>query len=267
MHTLLPVAESAARSAGTLLRSMMGFEQKVLSAQGRDIKLQADQDAEAVIIETLRRSALYPVLAEESGLRFAPEGRDSVAGDLPAGPVWIVDPLDGTFNYDRGLPLCCVSIALWEDGVPVLGVIYDFNHDEMFSGVVGHGAWLQTGGSRQEMHVSNVTELKHASLATGLPIARDFGDESLKRFIAQIQQFKKQRMIGTAALAMAYAACGRVDAYFEEGGRLWDIAAGVALIRAAGGVVNFRASPGSKKPWTYDVTAAGTPDLAAQVGV
>src|SRR5690606_21319514 len=101
---------------------------------------------------------------------------------------------------------------LWEGDRPLLGVIHDFNLDEMFSGIVGRSAFL----NGESMRVSNITNISQASLATGFPVARDFSEESLRRFLTQIQAFKKQRLIGTAALAMAYAACGRVDAYFEE---------------------------------------------------
>jgi len=216
-----------------------------LSEIGRDIKLQADQDAESIILKALAETG-YSVLAEESGEHGLLEGDD---------PYWVVDPLDGTMNFNRGLPECCVSIALCQGQDPVMGVIYDFNRDECFQGIVGEGAWLNDA----PMSVSGISERSQAVLCTGFPTHRSFDSDSLEEFIRSAQDFKKVRMLGTAALMVAYVACGRADAYLEDSIMLWDVAAGIALVRAAGGYAEMKPSP--RKKWGRIVRCGSHPDL------
>jgi myo-inositol-1(or 4)-monophosphatase len=233
-------ATEAARKAGGLLRDRMALDQEILSEQGKDIKLQADRDAEAVILESLAKTG-HPALAEESG------AHGLVAGDAP---YWVVDPLDGTLNFSRGLPICCVSIALCRGDEPVLGVIYDFNRDELFEGIPGEGAWC----NGKPIRVSNIRERSRAVLATGFPTRFDLSDDSVMGFVRGVQGFKKVRLLGSAAIMLAYVACGRVDAYSEDRIMLWDVAAGVALTRAAGGHVSMNEAPGD--PWARMVRCA-----------
>lgn len=217
----LKLAELAAREAGTLLRERMRRDQTVLSQIGRDIKLQADRDAEAIILDRLAPLG-HAVLAEESGAH----------GKLDdANLNWVVDPLDGTFNYSRQIPICAVSIGLCRGRKPLLGVIYDFNTDELFSGVVGEGAWL----NGKPMRVSGVAETAQAVLCTGVPARTNFSTEALTEYVHRIKSFKKVRLIGSAAVMLAYVACGRADAYLENDIMWWDVAAGLALVQAAGG--------------------------------
>ncbi len=216
-----------------------------MSEIGRDIKLQADQDAEAIILKALSASG-YPVLAEESG------EHGLVDGDTP---YWIVDPLDGTMNFNRGFPECCVSIALFRGEDPLLGVIYDFNRDECFRGIVGEGAWLND----TPMTVSGIAERNQAVLCTGFPTHRSFDEDSIEEFVRSAQDFKKVRMLGSAALMVAYVACGRADAYLEESIMLWDVAAGLALVQAAGGYIDVQPSP--RKKWGRIVRCGAHRDL------
>ena len=182
------------------------------------------------------------------------EGRQQV----PAGEAyWVVDPLDGTFNYSRGTPLCCSSIGLWDRGEPVLGAVYNFYTDELFTGIVGQGAWL----NGRPIRVSGVTAVAKASLGTGFPHHQDFGDAPLRGFIRQVQDFKKIRMLGSAALMGVYAACGWLDVYVEDDVWLWDIAGAAAVCRAAGGVVQVR--PGKAGRWAREVVCAASPELLA----
>ncbi|OPZ11157.1 MAG: Inositol-1-monophosphatase [candidate division BRC1 bacterium ADurb.BinA364] len=224
----LKLAEQAALAAGRRLIDLRRSEIEVLAAEGRDIKLAADREAEAAILEILRASQ-YGVLAEESGAH----GMQS--GEL----AWIVDPLDGSLNYSRGLPICCVSIALWRADQPLLGVIYDFNRDEMFQGIVGEGAWLNGA----PIATASTERASQAMATTGFAVKRDFAGDSLAAFIRLLQDFKKVRLLGSAALSLAYVACGRADAYAEDDILFWDIAAGVALVLAAGGQADIRDSP------------------------
>lgn len=236
----LDVAVRAAREAGALLAETMRRPRVVLKEEGRDIKLQADRDAEARILHVLS-GAPHPVLTEESGTHGA------YGADVEA---WVVDPLDGTLNFQRGAPICAVSIALARGSEPLLGVIYDFNRDECFTGIVGVGAWLNNA----PMHVSGIRERSRAILTTGFPTNRSYSEESLLEFVRHVQQFKKLRLLGSAALMLAYVACGRYEAYAEDDIMFWDVAAGAALVRAAGGHVDLRPSP--QLQWGCRIRAA-----------
>lgn len=237
----LQLAKGAALAAGALLSDRLNVAKTVLKEEGRDIKLQADRDAEAVILNILSESS-YNVLAEESG------EHGDLTGDAP---FWIVDPLDGTMNFSRGIPLCCVSIALCQGENPVLGVVYDFNRDECFTGIVGEGAWLND----DPMRVSVIKEAAKGILTTGFPVRFSFEDEeSFREYMEAARRFKKVRLIGTAALAAAWVACGRVDAYGENNVMFWDVAAGVALIKAAGGMCELK--PGDASKWACRIRAA-----------
>ena len=243
----LDLAVRAAAEAASFLQEEFTKDKLVLSEIGRDIKLQVDRDAEARILQILSESE-YPVLAEESGEQ----------GDLTSdSPCWIVDPLDGTMNYKHGLPLCCVSIALSQGNDPILGVIDDFNRNECLRGVVGEGAWM----GEAPVRVSGTSDRSKAILATGFPTKGDFSAAALEQFVETAQRFKKVRMLGTAALMMAYVACGRVDAYAEDHIMFWDIAAGAALIRAAGGWVEMEDSERVK--WGKRVRCASNPQIWA----
>ena len=244
--TELETAEAAARAAGAQLLSQMHDQQQVLDDAGRDIKLQADRDAEALILEALQPFG-YPVLAEERG-----ELGDVMTGDAP---YWIVDPLDGTYNYSRVMPGCCVSIALARGMEPIVGVVYDFNRDECFGGIVGEGAWK----NGMPVAVAPSKPVAQSMLTTGFSTQGAVSEETLEQFLASARRFKKVRMLGTAALMMAYVACGRADAYSEDHIFWWDVAGGTALIRAAGGHVHFEPSPQHK--WALYVRAANDPKL------
>jgi len=239
------LAVRAAQSAAAFLRDAFAQEKQVLAEIGRDIKLQADRDAERRILDVLMQSGL-PVLAEESG------ESGTHADDTP---TWIVDPLDGTMNFKHGIPLCCVSIALSLRGKPVLGVIDDFTRGECFSGIPGEGAWLNGA----PMRVSKESNPARAILTTGFPTKFDIAGPALDQFMAAARRFKKVRMLGSAALMMAYVAAGRVDAYAEDDIMYWDIAAGAALIEAAGGWVSMRPAPADK--WGRHVRAAANAAL------
>lgn len=245
---LLTVGEKAARDAGRVL-ARAGAELKAVHFQdASDVKLAADLESEQRIRDSLRRGTPFPVVGEEKG------GDASLTGRYE--PYWVVDPLDGTHNYLRGVPSCCVSIGLMRGETPILGVVYDFNRDECFSGIVAEGFWLN--GALQSPKWAKSRE--QASLQTGFPAGMEKSSEALNQFVFQVQQYKKVRMIGSAALALAYVASGRFDVYYESAIRLWDVAGGLALIQAAGGVVRMSKHP-SDKVLAYDVWAAGKSNL------
>ena len=224
----LVYAQKAATQAVEKLKKQTKVN--VDSAEGKDIKLAMDKESEAVIMKCLGPSNI-PILSEEHGLW------NGTGVSLKKGKLWIIDPLDGSANYWKGMrELTCVSIALWEDGKPVLGVINRFFCDELFVGIVGVGAWLND----KPITTSVTGQISQAVLATGFPLKRSYESSNLERSIKQIQNFKKIRMLGTAAVMGAFVACGRVDAYVEEEIMLWDIAASGALVLAAGGKVEIK---------------------------
>lgn len=245
----LPLAVRAARAAGEHLARSRTQAARVSAESQRDVKLQADVEAEVRIVDVLRGGSPFSILSEERGHI---EGSDD-EGDAR----WIVDPLDGSLNYLQEIPFCGVSIGLWNATEPLLGVVYDFIRDECFTGIVGDGAWRNDVAIR----VAATTACERAVLSTGFPAATDFSTEALGDFVERVRAYRKVRLLGSAALSLAYVACGRVDAYVERDIKLWDVAAGLALVQAAGG----------RAVWTTPAAAhtltvyAGAPALPALV--
>ena len=230
MQDLFQLACRAATEAAALLRKDFVRDAGVTSSSDKDIKTLADLAAQKLIMEALAGSGV-PVVAEE--------GEQAVK--IPAGPVWIVDPLDGTLNFTRGFPMAAVSVALWDDGQPCLGAVADVFRGELYSGYVSSGAWFD----KEPMQVSSVADAAQAVIATGFPSGRAYDEASLLEFVAKVRRFKKVRMLGSAALMLAQVAAGRFDVYEEEDIYLWDVAAGLALVKAAGG--DFRMEEGSSE--------------------
>jgi myo-inositol-1(or 4)-monophosphatase len=218
----LAVAEEAALLAGAYLLAHR-TDVSIESQYGKDMKISADRESERLIIDILKQKSDFSIFSEEKGLIGAATGGDDLK--------WIVDPLDGSLNFLRGIPSCCVSIGLWSGNRPLLGAIYDFNREELFTGIAGTGAWLN--GNR--IKVSKLNVENEAVLLTGFPVNTDYSSRGLKDYIAQVRAFKKIRLIGSAALSIAYVAAGRADAYFERDIMLWDIAAGLAILSGAEG--------------------------------
>ena len=217
----LTIAKKAALKAGSFLRKNKDNLNKTISSTERDIKLQADIDAEKIIKDIINSDSSFGILAEESGMISKESYKN----------LWVVDPLDGTANYSRNIPLCCVSIAMLSDTKPVLGVIYDFNNDELYEGSINTNACL----NGQTISVSKTKISQEGILITGLPNDTDYSDEAMMKMIKNFQNWRKVRMIGSAALASVYIASGKADLYMENKSYLWDIAAGAAIVNAAGG--------------------------------
>ncbi len=224
----LSIAYQAAAMGVERLRKDFLQDAKVADSGGKDIKTLADVAAQECIVNVLEKSGI-PILAEEG---------EHLVLDLDS-PVWLVDPLDGTFNFTRGFPVAAVSIALWEKGTPLLGVVHDIFSRQVYSALIGQGAWLDN----QVIHVSTVGDKSQALLATGFPSGRRYDTDLLRQFVHSVQVYKKVRMLGSAALMLAQVAAGRFDVYEEEDIFLWDVAAGLALVKAAGG--DFSIRPGS----------------------
>jgi myo-inositol-1(or 4)-monophosphatase len=239
----LSIAEKAAKTSGEYLRKKMNSDIQVVRQLERDVKLEVDYHSESLIINSLKQESDFPILTEERGLvkeSHAIEHQDY---------QWIVDPLDGSLNYSRNIPICCVSIALWKNGEPSVGVVYDFNTNEIFSGVVSKGTWL----NGKPVKTTNTNVKSKAVLATGFPVGTNFSRDALMGFVEDVMEYKKVRLLGSAALSLAYVACGRVDAYKEDDIKIWDVAAGLALIKAAGGVISYISSSDS---YAFNVSGA-----------
>jgi myo-inositol-1(or 4)-monophosphatase len=217
----LNIAKKAALKAGNFLRKNKIDINKTISSTNRDIKLQADIESERIIKEILKKDSTVGILAEESGLSSEESSKN----------LWVIDPLDGTANYSRDIPLCCVSIAMLSNTKPVLGVIYDFNNDELYEGSLNTSACL----NGKKISVSKTKKTEEGVLVTGLPNDTDYSNKAMMEMIKNFQNWRKVRMIGSAALASAYIASGKADLYMENKSYLWDIAAGAAIVNAAGG--------------------------------
>jgi myo-inositol-1(or 4)-monophosphatase len=230
LGSYMSLAVEAAREAGQFLLAAGGTG-AVVEDLARDIKLAVDRDAEECIVKILRQHSDFGMLTEEQGLLAGRGGSSGIR--------WIIDPLDGSLNFLKGIPFCCVSIALWQEQEPLLGVVYDFHREEVFTGTVGDGARL----NGKPIQASSTREIGKAILCTGFPAGTDFAPEALLKLVEQVRHYKKVRLLGSAALSLAYVAAGRADAYFERDIKLWDVGAGLALVRAAGGVTAWTDSP------------------------
>ena len=227
----LEVAKQASKIAAALLIDHKDSINKVLSNEGRDIKLKADLESEKLIKDYLLLNSDFPILAEES----------EVNNDL-GNSFWVVDPLDGTSNYSRDFPICCISIALILKNEIALGVINDFNRSFIYEGSIETKAKL----NGEDINVSSINEKSKATLATGLPAQGNFNNKSMMELSRELTNWKKVRMIGSAAMSCAYVASGQFDQYQEKGIFLWDIAAGLSIIEAAGGNYFYKSHPADK---------------------
>lgn len=225
---MLNFAIETAREAGGILLEKFGRRINVAKKGDINLVTEADLASEKLIIERVRSH--YPkhaILAEESGEALI-AGGDNVW-------KWIIDPLDGTTNYAHGYPCFCVTLALEHNGEIVVGVTFDPTRNELFAAEKGGGATL----NNKPMRVSETEQLSEALLVTGFPydtrerenFARHFTDFTLKS--------RGIRRDGSAAIDMAYVACGRFDGFWEEGLHAWDVAAGVLLIEESGGKISY----------------------------
>ena len=181
----LEVAKKASEIAAKLLIDNKDNINKILSNEGRDVKLKADLESEKVIKDYLLANSDFPILAEESG-----------ANQDLGNSFWVVDPLDGTSNYSRDFPMCCISIALIYEKEITLGVIYDFNRGSLYEGSIDSKAKLNGA----DIFVSSIYDKSKATLATGLPAKGNFDLEAISELSNELVSWKKVRMIASAAM-------------------------------------------------------------------
>jgi myo-inositol-1(or 4)-monophosphatase len=246
MKPYLDAAENAARAAAKLLRENFQRQQRVNAFAAHDIKLEIDVQAQELIskllLDEFPAHALY--------------GEEGIVGDQSSDHQWIVDPLDGTVNYFYGIPHFCVSIALRLHQQMVVGVIYDPIRDEMWTAQRGEVSKL----NGDPIHVSDRADLAEAVISIGLAKTGETINTNFPLLQQMIHRVRKCRVLGSAALDMAYVACGRFDAYVETGISLWDIAAGSLLVENAGGTVDLRPRENMKDKYSI-VASNGLIDL------
>ena len=230
----MKTAMTIALEAGALLREGYG-QVRNLTMKSSDIDpvTEYDHASEALITGRLRDAFPDHLVLGEEGTQD--EAARAGVGDTP---TWIVDPLDGTVNFSNTYPVFAVSLGLWQGNEPLAGVVYDPLRDECFHARRGGGAWLATGGQRRPLAASSATELLNSLLATGFPYDRHTSElDNVAQFAAFLKRSRGLRRSGSAALDLAYVAAGRLDGYWEYKLSSWDVAAGVLLVREAGGSV------------------------------
>ena len=242
LDQLLELAKNAALAAGERLTLAAQQSLQVNYQGGKDIKLQADVDSEKLIRSILEPMGL-PIIGEELG------GDESLPQSNQL--YWVIDPLDGTYNFFRNCPHYCVIIGLMRGVEPVLGVVNEFSNKNLY--------YARADG---QLHCNGeiiipewADKVSNACLATGFPAHFDYSDGSLARFFDLIRAYSKTRMTGCAGMASVFVATGKMDAYYEERVRLWDIAGGLALIKAAGG--HIRVTMNDAAPFACNMWMAG----------
>lgn len=230
LHARLHVAENLARDAGRLLG-----EYAVKQARGDNLAIDtktsltdpvsdADRASEQLIVAGLRSAFPHDgIVAEENG--------EAVAGT--SGYRWVIDPLDGTVNFLHGIPQWCVSIACLDADGPVVGVVYTFAADELFTAVRGHGARLNDAG----LSITENRPLRDCLIATGFSYEVAVRDVQAKELAELLAHVRDVRRSGAAALDLCFVAAGRVAAYFEMSLQPWDWAAGMLIVTEAKGTV------------------------------
>lgn len=222
----LRIAVSAARSAGEIILGNIGkiSRKDIGRKQAADFVTRVDRESEKVIIETIRKRFPHHLFLAEESLREAETDQYR----------WIIDPLDGTTNFIHQYPVFSVSIALEYEGQIILGVILDPLKKELFTAQKGRGALLND----RPVRISGIKEMKDSLITTGFPFRqKDMTDLYLRLFRNVFKKVSDLRRAGSAALDLAYLACGRCEGFFEIGLSPWDVAAGAILIKEAGAII------------------------------
>lgn len=222
----LDVAKQAAREGVRVIKSYKEKGIKVQQKGFHDLVTDADVATEKAVLQVIKKH--FPddeILAEES----------AAENQLSDARTWIIDPIDGTTNFANEFPIYCVSVALWEEKKPKVGVVIEVNRQEEFTAVAGEGAWLND----EEINVSSTSDSKNAFIATGFP----YNDLSLidsylelfRQLMADVQGIRRP---GAASYDLCCVASGRFDGFYEYSLHIWDVAAAALIIREAGGIVS-----------------------------
>lgn len=217
----------SAKEAGKFIKTeRINFQTEAVEVKSfNQLVSYVDKGAEEILVQALKN------ILPEAG--FITEEKTIATEEKEF--MWIIDPLDGTTNFIHNLPVYSVSIGLVNRGKVILGVVYEINHDEMFYAWSGGGAWM----NGQRIGVKQNAELGKALLATGFPYY-DF--KIMDQYLDALKYFMKNtqgmRRMGSAAVDLAYTACGRFDGFFEYGLSPWDVAGGICIIQEAGGIIS-----------------------------
>ena len=223
MNEFLKVAIEIAREAGAILREGFDRPKKITYKGEVDLVTESDRRSEELVVTRLNKHFPDHGIVAEEGARTAARTKY----------CWHVDPLDGTTNFAHGYPCFAVSIGLVEEGEPIVGVVFNPVANELFTAVRGEGAYL----NENRIHVSPVEKLAHSLVATGFPTHLRKKSSNMEYYWQFTLRTHGVRRDGSAALDLCSVACGRFDAYWEFGLSSWDTAAGVLLVKEAGGMV------------------------------
>ena len=222
---LLDVArDCVARAAAALAGADRGEMARITDRQlgEREVKLAADAALDRVVAGALSGTGI-PVVSEEDAASHATD---------PAGTAWIVDPLDGSYNFSRGLGPSMISVALWRAGAPVFGVLHEVDAGRTWWG----GPGIPSRGEQGPIAVSTEVAMPRSVVCTGFPSRFPVGDDgAVQSYVRSIAAFGKVRMLGSAAASLLRVARGSAEVYFERHIMLWDVAAGLAIVAGAGG--------------------------------
>ena len=249
---LLNLAIHAAKLAGDYLCNQK--DKEIIYNYQHDIKIKQDKESETIIIQELTKATDFPILSEESTDSF-----EYILEDYK-NYLWIVDPLDGTMNYFQGIPFYCISIALWRNNQPVLGVIYDFKNDVIHSAI-----YTPAENKPITTCADFANSFANSIICTGFPSGTNYTHTNLSKLIEKIKQFKKIRMLGSAAMSLALVAEQKAHVYCERAINIWDVAAGLALVKAKRGNFFMHQTPNQ---FQYDVVAGSKnipPNLLEQL--
>ncbi len=244
---LLQTATTAALKAGSIIRNLYEKPHNIKFKGSIDLVTEADLAAESAILSILQKDFPgLPYLAEESSNKIEKLEHEKC--------FWIIDPLDGTTNFAHGLPFFGVSIALWDDKSPQIGIIYCPMQDEFFCAIKDGGAWI----NNKKINVTKTDKLIESLLATGFPYdIHSHLAKTLQQLQNVLPQVRDIRRCGAAAVDLAYLACGRIDGFWEIDLKPWDTAAAMLLVEEAGGVLsNFAGKPFS--PFIPEIIASNS---------
>jgi len=230
------IAENTSKKAYIIAERFIS-DAVILSNKNKDIKTLADEEINKCIINELKSTEI-PIISEEINNQNINIYKQ----------CWIIDPLDGTLNFSRQFPCSSISIALWDNAMPTLGLVRNIFDDSLYTSYINKG----TKKNNHHVNVSQVADIRNAILATGFPSGANYEYENLLPFVKKVQKFKKIRAIGSASLMLSYVAEGVFDVYYEKDIFLWDVAAGLSLVKEAGGVIFYKKTIGFK----YEVLAS-----------
>ena len=234
---LMDIALNSAKDARLVSRKYM-LDPKVISNDKKDIKTLIDIEMNNVIISKLIQTDI-PVLSEE--------GKKNKLNGL----LWIVDPLDGTLNFSRNFNCYSISISLWKGDLPLIGLVYDISSEKIYQ----NSNFLRATLNNKTIGVSSVSQIEDAILATGFSSGTSYETNNLLSLVTKVQSFKKLRALGSASIMLAHVASGIFDVYYEKDIYLWDVAAGLSIVKASGGKYFIRKTNNNFK---YEVLASNS---------